>query len=92
MPCSSHTTLLELLEAGPQATMSQGWWWKLAVIEELLPGRDGHVHAVSIHIKRGTTNRLVAKLYPLENLVPTVPRDDRTMDLFQGRPQKATAM
>ena len=72
--------------------------WKLAVVEELLPGRDGHVRAVNIRTKGGTTNRPVARLYPLEitaqtqeNLAPTVPRDDRPVDPYPRRPCRAAA-
>ena len=38
--------------------------WKLAIVEKLLPGRDGLLHAVIIHTQGGTTNRPIAKLYP----------------------------
>lgn len=60
-------------DEGPQIN------WKLAVVEELLPRRDGHVRAVNICTQGGTTNRPIAKLYPLEitaqpqeNLTPAV--------------------
>lgn len=46
---------------------------KLAVIEELLPGRDGHVWAVDIRTQGGMTNGPIAKLYPLE--VTAQPRE-----------------
>ena len=61
--------------------------WKLAVVQELLPGRDGHVRAVNIRTQGGTTNRPISKLYPLEipaqpqeNLAPEVPRVDGPVD------------
>ena len=72
--------------------------WKLAVVEELLPGRDGHVRAVNIRTQGGTTNRPIAKLYPLEisaqpqeNLTPTVPRVDCPVDPCPKRTQRAAA-
>ena len=68
------------------------------MVEELLPGRDGHVRAANICTKGGTTNRPVARLYPLEitaqpqeNLAPTVPRDDRPVDPYPRRPHRAAA-
>ena len=79
-------------DEGPQIN------WKLAVVEELLPGRDGYVHAINIRTKGGTTNRPVARLYPLEitaqpqeNLAPTVSRDDRPVDPYPRRPRRAAA-
>ena len=40
--------------------------WKLAVIEELMKGKDGLVHAAKIRTAQGRTNRPIAKLIPLE--------------------------
>ena len=40
--------------------------WKLAVIEELMKGKDGVVHAAKIRTAQGRTNHPIAKLIPLE--------------------------
>ncbi|XP_061171676.1 uncharacterized protein LOC133181152 [Saccostrea echinata] len=40
--------------------------WKLAVVEELIQGRDGFVRAVTLRTKNGLTNRPILKLYPIE--------------------------
>ena len=72
--------------------------WKIAVIEELLPGRDGHVRAVNIRTQGGKTNRPISKLYPLEisaqpqeNLPPSVPRSNCPVDPYPKRTQRAAA-
>ena len=38
--------------------------WKLAVIEELLKGKDGLVRAANIRTAQGKTNRPIARLIP----------------------------
>ena len=40
--------------------------WRLAVITKLLVGGDGLIHAAEIRTSTGTTNRPIAKLFPLE--------------------------
>ena len=40
--------------------------WKLAVIKELMKGKDGLVCAAKIRTAQGRTNRPIAKLIPLE--------------------------
>ena len=40
--------------------------WKLAVIEELARGEDGHIRSVTVRTASGRTNRPIARLYPLE--------------------------
>ena len=40
--------------------------WKLAVIEELIVGRDGLMQAAMIRTANGMTSRHISKLYPLE--------------------------
>ncbi|XP_035218848.1 uncharacterized protein LOC118192066 [Stegodyphus dumicola] len=40
--------------------------WPLAVIEELYPGRDGHVRVVKVKTPLGHLVRPVQKIYPLE--------------------------
>ena len=73
--------------------------WKLAVVEELLPGRDGHVWAVNNRTQGGMTNRPIAKLYPLEvtaqprrNRTVAVPRDDLPANPHLRRIQRAAAV
>ena len=73
--------------------------WKLAVVEELLPGRDGHVRAVNIRTQVGTSNRPISKLNPLkisgqpqENLTPSGPRGDRPVDPYPKRTHRAAAV
>jgi len=38
----------------------------MAVVEQLVQGNDGYTRAANIRYSRGRTNRLIAKLYPLE--------------------------
>ena len=40
--------------------------WKLAIIEEVITGHDGHIRAVNIRTSSGRTNRPISRLYPLE--------------------------
>ena len=40
--------------------------WRLAMIEEVIGGLDGLVRAARIRTSSGKTNRLLAKLFPLE--------------------------
>ena len=40
--------------------------WKMAVVEQLLQGKDGYTRAANIRYSGGKTNRPIAKLYPLE--------------------------
>ena len=50
--------------------------WRLAVIEELIPGGDGLIRAANLRTSTGKTNRPITKLYPLEvntNVDSTVP-------------------
>ena len=42
----------------------------MAVMEELIIGGDGLVHAANIRTCNGKTNRLIVKLYPLEVTSP----------------------
>jgi len=41
-------------------------YWKLAIIESLIYGKDNLVRAVNIRTVNGTTNQAITKLYPLE--------------------------
>ena len=38
----------------------------MAVVEQLLQGKDGYTRAANIRYSGGKTNRPIAKLYPLE--------------------------
>jgi len=40
--------------------------WKMAVVEDLVTGKDGKVHSATICTRSGVTNRPVMKFYPLE--------------------------
>ncbi len=40
--------------------------WKLAVVEELVSGKDGLIRSAKIRTQNGFTNRAIVKLYPLE--------------------------
>ena len=40
--------------------------WKMAVVEQLIRGKDGYARAANIRYSEGKTNRPIAKLYPLE--------------------------
>jgi len=40
--------------------------WKLAIVTRLLVGHDGFTLAAEIRTSTGSTNRPIAKLYPLE--------------------------
>ena len=77
--------------------------WKLAVIEELIVGRDGLTRAAMIKTANGTTSRPIAKLYPLElasgqgNHTVEVNENSGTLDSDSGptsegrRPSRAAA-
>ena len=40
--------------------------WKLAIVEELIKGKDGYVRAANIRMGNYRTSRPIVKLYPLE--------------------------
>ena len=40
--------------------------WKLAVIQQVIKGKDGLIRAANIRTASGITNRPITKLYPLE--------------------------
>jgi len=40
--------------------------WRLAVIEDMIPGNDGLIRAANVRTSTGKTNRPITKLYPLE--------------------------
>ncbi len=50
--------------------------WRMAVVESLITGADGLVHAVNIRTSNGRTNRLITKLYPLEVTATTDSQTD----------------
>jgi len=55
--------------------------WKLAVIEELLKGKDGLVRAANIRTALGRTNRPIARLIPLEVSSETTELNTTSSDL-----------
>ena len=46
--------------------------WKLAVIEELVKGKDRLIRSAVIRTSNGVTNRPIAKLYPMEITATTL--------------------
>ena len=40
--------------------------WKLAVVQDLVRGKDGLIRSAVIKTDTGITNRPIVKLYPLE--------------------------
>ena len=40
--------------------------WKLAIVQDLIRGKDGFVRSAIIKTDTGITNRPIVKLYPLE--------------------------
>ena len=42
--------------------------WNLAVVEELITGRDGSVRAARVKTKHGLVTWPVVKLYPIETV------------------------
>ena len=58
--------------------------WKLAVIEDLIVGRDGLTpRAAMIRTANGTTSRPISRLYPLEL---TSEQDNYTVEGVSGTP------
>jgi len=47
--------------------------WELGVLESLIQGNDGLVHAVNVRANNQVTSHPIARLYPLE---VTLPPDD----------------
>ena len=71
---------------------------KLAIVEQLMTGKDGLVQAAKIKTAQGRTNCPIAKLNPLEVSTPTVPatgrpsssvQQDTTAGDIVKRPQRA---
>ena len=54
--------------------------WKLAIIKELIHGRDNYTRAAILKTDTGTINRPITKLYPLE-----VPLENETNELLKLR-------
>ena len=52
--------IVQIHDEGPRIN------WRLAVVEELITGKDGLVRAANIRTSTGQTNRPIVKLYPLE--------------------------
>lgn len=47
-------------------------FWKLAKVEQLLPGRDGKVRAAEVSVPRGTNSNSTQRLRrPIQHLIPT---------------------
>jgi len=52
--------------------------WPLAVVEELIPGRDGEVRLVKLRTASGVLLRPIQRLYPLEIYEEELPISDQT--------------
>ena len=63
--------------------------WKLAVVEELIEGRDGFVRAAHIKMDNLRTTRPIVKLYPLE--VSDTNDGCQTIDLDATPPDSSEA-
>ena len=48
----------------------EGPWirWNLAVVAELITGRDGSVRAAKVKTKHGQSTRPIVNLYPIETV------------------------
>ena len=59
-------------------------YWKLAIVESLIYGKDNLVRAANIRTATGRTNRAITRLYPLEiRASATSPKkdcDDNSID------------
>lgn len=69
--------------------------WPIAVVQQIYPGRDGHIRAVKLRTSKGVIERPVQHLYPLElQCEPTVPAGaDQQLnpDAPNFRPRRAAA-
>ena len=76
--------------------------WKMAVVTDLVTGRDGLVRAAALRTANGTANRPITKLYPLElnktEILTDVGTEEHcstdSMDLSEStvnRPQRRSA-
>ena len=69
--------------------------WPIAVVQQIYPGRDGHISAVKLRTSKGVIERPVQHLYPLElQCEPTVPAGaDQQLnpDAPNFRPRRAAA-
>ena len=70
--------------------------WRLAIVESLIRGPDGHVRAANIRTATGNTNRPIVKLYPLEVTSSTEPQSEDlkspVLDRTSKRPRREAAM
>ena len=74
--------------------------WRLAIVEDLIQGRDGHVRAANIRMGNHRTSRPIVKLYPLEvsnhnnkeQAAPSEPTGQEIDDLAHiNRPRRKAA-
>ena len=69
--------------------------WPIAVVQQIYPGRDGHIRAVKLRTSKGVIERPEQHLYPLElQCEPTVPAEaDQQLnpDAPNFRPRRAAA-
>ena len=64
--------------------------WKLAVVEDLIVGKDGLVQAAHIHMANHRTTRLIIKLYPLEVNPEVENCVDNSSESTSTKPQDVT--
>ena len=71
--------------------------WKLAVIQQVIKGKDGLIRAANIRTANGITNRPITKLYPLEVTASDVKSfsdanpDSVTSSVSEESPQSTTS-
>ena len=63
--------------------------WKLAVVEELLKGKDGLVQAANIRIAYGKTNHPITRLIPLEVVSDSTGGSDNDTHLMSKGPDNS---
>lgn len=68
--------------------------WKLAVIKEVVKGKDGLIRSAVIRTANGITNRPITKLYPMEitATVPTESAPQTEQDLVMDNGDKQDEM
>lgn len=68
--------------------------WKMGVIEGIITSNDGEIRAVHLRTANGTTNRPIAKLYPLglqEELAENQSTDTGSAEVINERPKRHAA-
>ena len=58
--------------------------WKIAVIQQVIKGKDGLIRAANICTAKGVTNHPIMKLYPLEVTASDISSSDANPDSVTG--------